>query len=72
MAALSPRRGPDNPTIAPLAARMLRVGDETAIFRRSRGTRAVYEHRLGIGPLDRLMGAIDPRPSFWSASVIGF
>jgi general secretion pathway protein F len=57
--------------LPPLAARMLRVGDETGDLPAiTRHAAQFYEHRLGIG-LDRLMGAIGPATIILVSVVIG-
>jgi general secretion pathway protein F len=61
----------DTDLLPPLAARMLRVGDETGDLA-SIATHAAefYEHRLSLG-LDRLMGAIGPATIILVSILIG-
>ena len=61
----------DTDLLPPLAARMLRVGDETGDLA-SIATHAAefYEHRLSLG-LDRLMGAIGPAAIVVVSIIIG-
>ena len=57
--------------LPPLAARMLRVGDETGDLPAiTRHAAQFYEHRLSLG-LDRLMGAIGPATIIFVSVVIG-
>jgi general secretion pathway protein F len=61
----------DTDLLPPLAARMLRVGDETGDLASIASHAAeFYEHRLSLG-LDRLMGAIGPATIVLVSIVIG-
>jgi general secretion pathway protein F len=61
----------DSDLLPPLAARMLKVGDETGDLAAVANHAAhFYEHKLGIG-LDRLMGAIGPMTIIFVSVVIG-
>jgi general secretion pathway protein F len=61
----------DTDLLPPLAARMLRVGDETGDLSSIANHAAeFYEHKLSLG-LDRLMGAIGPATIVLVSIVIG-
>jgi general secretion pathway protein F len=61
----------DSGLLPPLAARMLKVGDETGDLAAVANHAAhFYEHKLAVG-LDRLMGAIGPMTIIFVSVVIG-
>jgi general secretion pathway protein F len=61
----------DTDLLPPLAARMLKVGDETGDLPSIANHAAqFYEHRLSLG-LDRLMGAVGPATIILVSIVIG-